>query len=117
MLKIETKAPELQEVCACWWSLPANPLHNTNKGRKDAFALLNSFIKNILIESNETFQIIMLEHASSNYWEEPKLEHFQLVEELRNGNALIPKSARTTNDSKLSDSGVVTPPSTPDDSK
>jgi hypothetical protein len=34
MLSIETKASELQEVWACWWSLPANPLHNTNKGGK-----------------------------------------------------------------------------------
>ncbi len=60
---------------------------------KDAFALLNKFIDNIIKEQKNSFQMILLEHASSQYWENPLLEHFHLVEEYRNGNALIPKEA------------------------
>lgn len=60
---------------------------------KDAFKLLNTFITNIKTEYNNEFQIIMLEHAAKDYWEEPFLDNFHLVEEFRNGNALIPTRA------------------------
>lgn len=60
---------------------------------KDAFSLINTFIKNIVIEQNNEFQIILLEHAPEDYWEEPVLESFHLVEQFVNGNALIPTRA------------------------
>jgi hypothetical protein len=60
---------------------------------KDAFALLNTFVNNILEEYKNGFQIILLEHAAAEYWQDPLLEHFYLVEEFRNGNALIPNRA------------------------
>lgn len=64
---------------------------------KDAFKLLNAFIAS-MIENEKVFQIILLEHAAKPYWEEPLLEHFHLVEEFRNGNALIPPSAQVKNE-------------------
>lgn len=63
---------------------------------KDAFALLDKFITIIKKEYDNEFQVILLEHASKDYWEEPFLENFYLVEEFRNGNALIPESAIKT---------------------
>lgn len=60
---------------------------------KDAFSLLNTFIGNINIELQNDFQIILLEHASKEYWQNPILDHFYLVDEFRNGNALIPDTA------------------------
>lgn len=56
---------------------------------KDAFALLNRFITEIN-QKDEDFQIILLEHASKDYWENPLLENFHLVDEFRNGKGLIP---------------------------
>jgi len=79
---------------------------------KDAFMLLNSFIENIVKEINGDFQIIMLEHASSNYWEEPKLDHFHLVDEFRNGNALVPKTAMVPKEQKPPEAGGVQSQST-----
>jgi hypothetical protein len=60
---------------------------------KDAFNLMNSFMSNMIDESKKHFQIILLEHASKSYWEVPKLEYFHLVQEFRDGNALIPDKA------------------------
>lgn len=60
---------------------------------QNAFKLLNDFITRINTLYNEDFQIIMLEHASPSYWEDINLENFHLVEEFRDGNALIPKEA------------------------
>ena len=60
---------------------------------KDAFALLSKFIIYINKEQNTDFQIILLEHASQTYWKEPILDNFHLVDEFRNGIALIPESA------------------------
>jgi len=39
---------------------------------------------------NTEFQIILLEHAPEKYWKEKNLTNFHLVDEFRNGNALIP---------------------------
>lgn len=64
---------------------------------KDAFKLLNDFIDS-MIKRKKVFQIILLEHASKSYWEEPLLEHFHLVDEFRNGNALIPATAQAKNE-------------------
>jgi hypothetical protein len=61
---------------------------------KDAFKLLNDFIES-MAKREKIFQIILLEHASKSYWQEPLLNNFHLVEEFRNGNALIPITAQT----------------------
>lgn len=61
---------------------------------KDAFKILNDFIES-MNGRNKVFQIILIEHASKSYWEKPFLNNFHLVEEFRNGNALIPNTART----------------------
>ena len=71
-------------------------LKNNNHGNpklQNAFKLLNDFITRINTIYNEDFQIIMLEHASPSYWEDINLENFHLVEEFRDGNALIPEEA------------------------
>lgn len=60
---------------------------------QSAFQLLNDFITKINTEYKTEFQIIMLEHAPERYWLEKELQHFNLVEEFRNGNALIPERA------------------------
>lgn len=60
---------------------------------QNAFKLLNAFISKIEEDYLEDFQIILLEHASKDYWEENKLSNFHLVEEFRDGNALVPKEA------------------------
>lgn len=54
---------------------------------KKAFVLLNDFIETRLQE-NGHFQMIVFEHVSPSFFE--NLEHFHLVEEFKNGNALIP---------------------------
>ncbi|RKD94084.1 DUF3732 domain-containing protein [Marinifilum flexuosum] len=56
----------------------------------DALTLLNSFMDRVLQYEDAEFQIILLEHASKDYWENEKLLHYHLVEEFRFGNALIP---------------------------
>lgn len=60
---------------------------------QDAFKLLNDFIERVNNELGQDFQIILLEHAPKDYWEELNLQNFHLVEEFREGNALIPKDA------------------------
>lgn len=57
---------------------------------KDALALLNKFMARIVKEKQENFQIILLEHATKDYWEDDELEYYHLVDEFRNGIALIP---------------------------
>ncbi|MCT4588905.1 MAG: DUF3732 domain-containing protein [Carboxylicivirga sp.] len=60
---------------------------------QDAFSLLNNFIGNLNEDYNDEFQMIMLEHAPEKYWTEKQLTNFHLVEEFRNGNALVPDRA------------------------
>lgn len=57
---------------------------------QDAFSLLNEFIGIINEEYENEFQMILLEHAPEKYWTEKQLSNFHLVEEFRNGNALVP---------------------------
>ena len=56
---------------------------------KNAFKLLNEFIKQIHSE-NGGFQMIVLEHIPVEYVN--NLENIHVVEEFFNGNALIPHS-------------------------
>lgn len=60
---------------------------------QDAFKLLNDFITTINETCKSEFQMILLEHAPEKYWTEVNLSNFHLVEEFRNGNALIPERA------------------------
>ena len=56
----------------------------------DAFSLLNDFISFLNTNFNREFQIILVEHAPKNYWEENNLNYFHLVDEFFDGKALIP---------------------------
>jgi len=56
---------------------------------KTALKLLDSFITDNINMGNE-FQIIVFEHINQELWDD--LKNIQLVEQFREGNALIPKS-------------------------
>ncbi len=56
---------------------------------KSALNLLNSFVADINNNGNE-FQMIVFEHINHELWE--GFDNIQLVEEFRNGNALIPEA-------------------------
>jgi soluble cytochrome b562 len=69
---------------------PWENLKDTDKGKITiAMQLLNDFISyvNNVLESD--FQVILLEHIPDSIWKQAKLQNFHLVEEFRNGNALI----------------------------
>lgn len=58
----------------------------------DAFAGINHFMKYVIEEKKEQFQIILVEHAPETYWTgENKLDYFVTRETFTSGNALIPK--------------------------
>lgn len=58
----------------------------------DAFAGINRFMKYVIEEKKEQFQIILVEHAPESYWTgDNKLEYFVTRESFTNGNALIPQ--------------------------
>ncbi|MFZ6010245.1 MAG: DUF3732 domain-containing protein, partial [Bacteroidota bacterium] len=54
---------------------------------KSALNLLNSFVQNAR-DHEDKFQMIVFEHINEELWE--TLPHIHLVEEFRDGNALIP---------------------------
>ena len=63
---------------------------DTDKGKITiAMTILNDFISNTVNELKTDFQIILLEHIPESIWNQANLENFHLVEEFRNGNALI----------------------------
>jgi len=55
----------------------------------NAFGMLNDFIKHITGKLEWEFQFILLEHAPKDYFNQESWDHFHVVEEFRNGNALI----------------------------
>jgi hypothetical protein len=55
----------------------------------EAFKLLNDFIGLVRDELKSEFQFILFEHAQKEFWEDNDMKNFHLVEEFRNGNALI----------------------------
>ncbi|GHT29285.1 hypothetical protein FACS189432_08350 [Bacteroidia bacterium] len=73
---------------------PSIPLFNDKQDDRkkllDAFTLLNSFIDYITNQKQSHFQILMVEHASKEYWMDNKLEYFHTVDEFINGNGLVP---------------------------
>lgn len=56
---------------------------------KSALKLLDGFLQNAN-DHNDEFQMIVFEHINEELWE--TLPHIHLVEEFRDGNALIPKN-------------------------
>lgn len=69
---------------------PWENLKNTDKGKiTTAMKILNDFISYINNELESDFQIIIIEHIPDSIWQQAKLKNFHLVEEFRNGNALI----------------------------
>jgi hypothetical protein len=73
---------------------PSIPLFNNTEDDKkkllDAFRLLNSFVDYITNQKQNHFQILMVEHASKEYWEENNLQYFDTVDEFIKGKGLIP---------------------------
>ena len=58
----------------------------------DAFKCINDFMKYVVEEKKEQFQIILVEHAPESYWTgENRLEYFETREQFTDGNALIPR--------------------------
>lgn len=57
---------------------------------KDAFSVINRFIKNAINE-NQDFQIILIEHADESYWTgDNKLEYFATKADFDGDKALVP---------------------------
>ncbi len=63
---------------------------------KDAFAAVNTFMRFVIGEKNDEFQVIMIEHAPPSYWSD--LEYFKTIEQFVDGNALIPKEIMSKNE-------------------
>lgn len=58
----------------------------------DAFKSINDFMKYVIEEKKEQFQIILVEHAPETYWTgENNLNYFVTKEQFTDGNALIPQ--------------------------
>lgn len=94
---------------------PSQPYYESKKANSEsvdddklklqnAFKLLNNFITKINERYKEDFQIILLEHASPDYWEDLDLQNFHLVKEFRDGNALIPSIAFNDNSNSFNES-------------
>ncbi|TKC62152.1 DUF3732 domain-containing protein [Pedobacter hiemivivus] len=59
----------------------------------DAFSLINSFVKNVVEQKKNTFQVFMVEHAPESYWTgENNLEYFHTVDKFVDGEGLIPSN-------------------------
>ncbi|MBF9236609.1 DUF3732 domain-containing protein [Hymenobacter sp. BT683] len=57
---------------------------------REAFRMLDNFIEYAVKEKESSFQFIVLEHVSPAFINEMGLQHFHIVDNFRNGNALIP---------------------------
>lgn len=55
----------------------------------DAFKLMDTFMGNVLNDMKQSFQIIVFEHVPKDYFND--FDNIHLVEEFRNGNALVPQ--------------------------
>lgn len=57
----------------------------------DAFRAINDFMRSVVEEAGEDFQIILIEHANEDHWTgDNYLPYFHTVEKFVEGNALIP---------------------------
>lgn len=71
-------------------NLSEKRLQHSDKAKViDAFKLLDGFIGNILNDMRKSFQMIVLEHIPKEYFD--KFDNIHLVEEFRDGNALVPQ--------------------------
>lgn len=57
----------------------------------DVFNLLNLFFRFIIEDNQKDFQILLVEHASKEYWINNGFEYFHTVDEFINGKGLIPE--------------------------
>lgn len=57
---------------------------------KDAFKAINDFMIKIVEDKKTDFQIVLIEHAPSSYWED--LKYFKTKKEFKIGEALVPES-------------------------
>lgn len=58
----------------------------------DAFKSINDFMRYVIKEKKEEFQIILIEHAPESYWTGANmLEYFITKATFTDGDALIPK--------------------------
>ena len=74
-------------------SIPFNETEDDKKKLLDAFRLLNSFVDYITNQKQNNFQILMVEHASKEYWEGNNLQYFHTVDEFFiNKKGLIPQN-------------------------
>lgn len=55
----------------------------------DAFKLMDTFIGNVLNDMKQSFQMIVFEHVPKDYFND--FDNIHLVEEFRDGNALVPQ--------------------------
>ena len=77
---------------------PSIPYYAGNDGKGnddktklvDAFSLINSFIDYIIKDKDNSFQVLLVEHAPKEYWIDNKLTNFFTVDEFINGKGLIP---------------------------
>jgi len=67
-----------------------NDVINSDDKKKltKAFEIIDGFISKVNSQGN-SFQIIVLEHAPKSIWEDAYLKNIKLVEEFKDGNALI----------------------------
>lgn len=69
---------------------PWEKVKDTDKGKITiAMKLLNEFMNYVNNELKLDYQIILLEHIPDSIWKDADLKNFHLVEEFREGNALI----------------------------
>ena len=67
-----------------------NNVKTTDEAKlKDAFSAINDFMKYVIEDNGNEFQVILIEHAPPSYWE--GLDYFKTTEQFVEGNALIPK--------------------------
>ncbi len=72
-------------------NLSEHRLQHSDKAKViDAFKLLDSFTENVLNNMQKSFQMIVLEHVPKEYFDD--FDNIHLVEEFRDGNALVPQA-------------------------
>ena len=102
MIKIEQKhVPQflfIDQPSFPYYSGEGDVKNNDKAKLLDAFSLLNSFIKYIVEELKNEFQIFMVEHAPKEYWEQNDMEYFHTVDEFIGGNGMVPLYAQLNND-------------------
>jgi len=64
---------------------------NDKSKLQDAFSVINSFMKEMVEDWNQDFQILLIEHADESFWTgDNKLEYFTTKANFDGDNALVP---------------------------